>query len=155
MNTEEREKIVEERILNNDSENVEMSVYLFRHLLGFPESYLANCLYFSSVDRYWNGSMKKAASFADYSATWTTKALGKMQRACLIQKTDKGYALNFTVSSVRGDFSVTMPEGIFRACEKVFKADLEEAISSATRIFEEGRDPDEVANVLVMPPEKE
>lgn len=155
MNTEEREKIVEERILNNDSENIEMSVYLFRHLLGFPESYLANCLYFSSVDRYWNGSMKKAASFADYSPTWTNKALGKMQRACLIKKTDKGYALNFTVSSVRGDFSVTMPEGIFKACEKVFKADLEEAISSATRIFEEGRDPDEVANVLVMPPEKE
>lgn len=146
---------MEGKIVTSDSENVEMSVYLFRHLLGFPESYLANCLYFSSENRYWKGSIRKAASFADYSSTWTNKAINKMERACLIQKMENGYALNFTVSSIEGDFSITMPEGIFKACEKVFKSNLEEAIDNATRIFEEGKDPDEVANVLVLPPGKE
>lgn len=151
----EGDATVAESIVKKSDENVEMGMYLFRHLLGFPESYLANCLYFSSNSREWRGSLRLATEYAEYSPTWTAKAMKKMVRSGLVIETGEGYVLNFCVSSCQGDFTVTMTNSVFSACEKVFKADIDKAVLEAEKLFEEGRDPDEVANILVLPPGKE
>ena len=141
--------------MTTDPNNVEMGMYLFRHLLGFPESYLANCLFFCREGDEWHGNIRKARDYADYSASWTARTLRKMKKAGLIETSKGGYSLNYMVSSLGDDFTITMPSSVFSACAEVFKADINKAVTYAEKLFEEGRDPDEVCNILATQPEEE